>query len=333
MRELAPRNRIQRSVDLGERGLSVLHRAEPEPLFGSQLYYLLLALRPHQWTKNLIVLAALIFAQRLFHVPSLVAGIEAFLLFCLLSGAVYLVNDLVDLEGDRKHPVKSQRPLAAGRLPIPTAVVAASVGVAGGLTGSFALSFSFGMSALAYVALIFGYSLFLKNVVIVDVLVVSLGFVLRAMAGALAIDVNFSTWLLICTLLLALFLALNKRRHELTLLAGEAAGHRRILGEYSPYLLDQMIAVVTASTVVSYALYTQAPETVSKFGTDRLVWTVPFVLYGIFRYLYLVHKREEGGNPSRIFLNDRPLLVTVGLWTAAVIAIIYHFGSRGSPLP
>jgi 4-hydroxybenzoate polyprenyltransferase len=164
----------------------------------------------------------------------------------------------------------------------------------------------------------------LKNVVILDVLIVALGFVLRAVAGALAIDVVFSNWLLICTLLGALFLALAKRRHELTLLAGEAVEHRRILGEYSPYLLDQMIAVVTASTLVSYAFYTLAQETVDRFGTDRLIWTLPLVVYGIFRYLYLVHQKEEGGSPTRVLLNDKPILATVALWAASVIALIYH---------
>ncbi len=195
--------------------------------------------------------------------------------------------------------------------------------------GSFALGVHFGLTALIYLGLMTGYSFFLKNVVIVDVLTLSFGFVLRAIAGAVVIGVAFSNWLLIITMLLALFLALNKRRHELTLLTSGAVEHRRILGEYSPYLLDQMIAVVTASTVVSYALYTQMPETVTKFGTDRLVWTLPFVLYGIFRYLYLVHQREEGGNPSRVLLNDQPLLVAVALWAGTVIVIIYHFGVSG----
>ncbi len=296
---------------------------------GPELYYLLLALRPHQWSKNLVVLAALIFARQLFHVPSLVAALEAFLLFCVLSGAVYLINDLVDLEQDRLHPVKRQRPLASGRLSPGLAQGAAAILVVGGLAGSFALEASFGVTAFSYFALMVCYTLFLKNVVILDVLTLSFGFVLRAIAGAVAIGVAFSNWLLVCTMLLALFLALTKRRHELLLLADGAAGHRRILGEYSLSLLDQMIAVVTASTLLSYALYTQSPETVFKFGTDRLVWTLPFVLYGIFRYLYLVHQRDEGGNPSLVLINDRPLLAAVGLWTVAVIAIIYHFGEPG----
>jgi len=250
-------------------------------------------------------------------------------LFCLLSGAVYLVNDLVDLEQDQLHPVKRQRPLASGRLSPRVAGTAVALLLVVGLAGSFGLGASFGVTAFLYFGLMICYSLLLKNMVILDVLTLSFGFVLRAIAGAVAIGVAFSNWLLVCTMLLALFLSLTKRRHELTLLAGGAAEHRRILGEYSPYLLDQMIAVVTASTVLSYALYTQSPETVFKFGTDRLVWTLPFVLYGIFRYLYLVHQRDEGGNPSLVLFNDRPLLAAVGLWTVAVIAIIYHFGEPG----
>ena len=292
-----------------------------------QLQQLLISLRPHQWTKNLIVLAALIFAERLFDGPSLTAAAIAFGIFCLLSGAVYLVNDLVDVEQDRRHPVKRDRPLASGKLSRVVALTAAVSIVVIGLTGAFLLGTRFGIAALIYFAMMTAYSLALKNVVILDVLVVALGFVLRAVAGALAIDVAFSNWLLVCTLLLALFLALAKRRHELTLLAGEAAEHRRILGEYSPYLLDQMIAVVTASTLVSYAFYTLEQVTVDRFGTDRLIWTLPLVLYGIFRYLYLVHRKEAGGNPTKVLLNDRPILVIVALWAAAVVTLIYH-GSR-----
>ena len=231
------------------------------------------------------------------------------------------------MEQDRRHPVKRDRPLASGKLSPVVALTAAVSIVVIGLTGAFLLGTRFGIAALIYFAMMTAYSLALKNVVILDVLVVALGFVLRAVAGALAIDVAFSNWLLVCTLLLALFLALAKRRHELTLLAGEAAEHRRILGEYSPYLLDQMIAVVTASTLVSYAFYTLAQETVDRFGTDRLIWTLPLVLYGIFRYLYLVHRKEAGGNPTKVLLNDRPILVTVALWATAVVTLIYH-GNR-----
>lgn len=299
------------------------HEASP-PLLG-QFSGLLASLRPHQWTKNLLVLAALVFAEKLYDLSALGAALVAFALFCLLSGAVYLVNDLVDLEADRLHPVKSLRPLAAGKLSPGFARVAAPVIAILALAGSFLLNVPFGVATLVYFLLMMGYSLALKNVVIVDVLVIAFGFVLRAIAGAMAIDVDFSNWLLICTLLAALFLALCKRRQELTLLAGDATGHRRILGEYSPYLLDQMIALVTASTLVSYALYTQAPETVAKFGTDKLVYSLPFVLYGILRYLYLVHLKEQGGSPARVLLNDRPILVTVALWAATVVTVVYHY--------
>lgn len=248
----------------------------------------------------------------------------AFAIFCLLSGAVYLVNDLVDVEQDRRHPVKRDRPLASGNLSRSVAIAAALVMVVVGLAGAFSIGTRFGVASVVYFVTMTAYSLALKNVVILDVLIVAMGFVLRAVAGALAIDVAFSNWLLVCTLLLALFLALAKRRHELTLLAGEAAEHRRILGEYSPYLLDQMIAVVTASTLVSYAFYTLADETVDRFGTDRLIWTLPLVVYGIFRYLYLVHRKEEGGNPTKVLLNDKPILVTVALWAATIVTLIYY---------
>ena len=296
--------------------------------FVRPLQQLFIALRPQQWTKNLVVLAALIFAERLYHVPSLLRAGAAFVVFCMLSGAVYLVNDLADLEGDRRHPVKRSRPLPSGALS-PSLARGAAVALALlAICASFFIGRNFAAVAASYLVAMVGYSLVMKNIVVLDVLVVAMGFVLRALAGAVAIGVAFSHWLLICTLLLALFLALAKRRQELMLLAEGAAQHRRILGEYSPYLLDQMIAVVTASTVVSYALYTLAPETVSRFGTDRLVWTLPFVLYGILRYLYLVHQKEEGGNPTEVLLNDRPILVAVALWAATVVTLIYH--GRGS---
>jgi 4-hydroxybenzoate polyprenyltransferase len=176
------------------------------------------------------------------------------------------------------------------------------------------------------------YSLKLKEIVIVDAIAVSLGFVIRAVAGALAIGVVFSDWLLICTILLALFLTFCKRRHELTTLEGQASDHRKSLQEYSPYLLDQMIAVVTASCLMAYASYTTAPETIAKFQTDRLPWTIPFVLYGIFRYLYLVHQKEQGGSPTDLLLTDRPILVNVALWAMALVAIVYTAGGAPAPI-
>lgn len=286
--------------------------------------FLLIALRPHQWTKNLVVLAALIFAQKLFHWPSVIGAIWAFLIFCVVSGAVYLLNDLIDLKKDRLHPVKRSRPIASGELSKQFSIFVGLILVFTGFFTAISLDIKFGITVIVYFFVMAAYCLVLKNIVIVDVLVVAMGFVLRAVAGAFAINVAVSNWLLVCTLLLALFLALSKRRHELTLLLDEAAEHRSILGEYSSYLLDQMIAVVSASTLVTYGLYASAPETVAKFGTDGLIWTLPFVLYGILRYLYLVHRKAKGGSPTLVLLNDKPILVTVTLWAATVITVIYH---------
>jgi 4-hydroxybenzoate polyprenyltransferase len=290
---------------------------------GSTAAPLIRSLRPGQWTKNLLVFAGLIFGEKLLDPNAAGRAAAAFGIFCLLSSTVYLVNDVRDREADRLHPVKATRPIASGALGVSTAVAAAVLLAAVSAGAAFWLSYTFGLVALAYLGLLTAYSFVLKHVVIVDVLVLAGGFVLRAAAGAVAVGVDFSHWLLLLTLLGALFLALSKRRAELVALAGGAGAHRKSLAQYSPYLLDQMIGVVTASTLLAYAFYTIHPETVAKFGTDRLLWTVPFPLYGIFRYLYLVHQREGGGNPSDTLLDDRPILACVALWGLAVIAIVY----------
>jgi 4-hydroxybenzoate polyprenyltransferase len=287
---------------------------------------LLISLRPEQWTKNLVVFAGLLFGQRLFE-PSgrpLVAALAAFAIFCALSGVVYLVNDVADRESDRRHPAKSHRPIASGALSPGAALVGAAIIGGGAIALAFWLDKAFAAVAVTYLALQTAYSWRLKHVVILDVLTIAIGFVLRAVAGAVVVGVAIGHWLLMCTLLLALFLALSKRRHELVLLAGGAVEHRRILGEYSPYLLDQMIGVVTASTLVAYVISTISPETVQTYGTDRLGLTIPFPLYGIFRYLYLVHLKEGGGSPTSMLINDRPLLICVALWAAAVVVIVYR---------
>jgi 4-hydroxybenzoate polyprenyltransferase len=284
---------------------------------------LALSLRPAQWTKNLIIFAALMFSGRLLDVGSVLYATAAFAIFCALSGVVYLINDVADRDADRRHPIKMRRPIASGEVPVRVALGAAAVLAAAGLGAAFWLRPLFGVLATAYVGLLALYSGPLKHVVIIDVLTIAIGFVLRAAAGAVAIAVAISHWLYILTVLLALFLALSKRRHELVLLADRATGHRRILQEYSPYLLDQMISVVTASTILGYAFYTVSPETIGKFGTDRLALTLPFPLYGIFRYLYLVHQKEGGGSPAEMLLTDRPLLVCVAVWAIAVAIIIY----------
>ena len=283
---------------------------------------LVVSLRPRQWVKNLFLFAGLVFGQKLFTPAVWTAG-AAFLIFCGLSGAVYLLNDVADRGRDRLHPDKRHRPVAAGHLSVPAAVTAAIVLIVAGLAVSVWLSRGFALAALSYVALLTAYSAWLKHLVIVDVLVVAIGFVLRAVAGALAVQVAISGWLLICTFLIALFLALGKRRHEVLSLEGAAPQHRAILAEYSAALLDQMIAVVTASTVTAYALYTMSPETVAKFHTALLPATLPFVLYGIFRYLYLLYQRHLGGNPSDAVLRDRALLLNTLLWMGSVLLIIY----------
>jgi 4-hydroxybenzoate polyprenyltransferase len=288
-----------------------------------RLTALLVSLRPAQWTKNLIVFAGLLFGGRLLEPWAMGDALVAFAAFCGLSSAVYLVNDVLDREADQRHPLKRRRPIAAGELPPRTAIAVAIVLAAGAITGSLLVSTLLGAVAGTYFALLVLYTLVLKHMVIVDVLTIAAGFVLRAVAGAIAVSVPISQWLLVCTTLLALFLAFSKRRHELTLLAEGATEHRRILEEYSPYLLDQMIAVVTASTVIAYTVYATSPDTAERLGTPYLGLTVPFVLYGIFRYLYLVHLKRGGGNPTTMLLTDRPLLACVAAWTSSVTLILY----------
>lgn len=229
----------------------------------------------------------------------------------------------MDRDADRTHPKKRFRPIASGALSPQAALAAAAVFGGTGLIGAWMVGRGVFAIAASYLVLLSVYSGPIKRLVILDVLTIAIGFVMRAAAGAVAIAVPISNWLLVCTILLALFLALSKRRQELVLLADGATSHRRILEEYSTALLDQMIAVVTASTLMAYALYTVSPETVAKFGTDRLIYTLPFPLYGIFRYLYLVHQKQGGGSPAEMLITDRPLLACVAFWAAAVVLIVY----------
>jgi 4-hydroxybenzoate polyprenyltransferase len=307
------------------------------PVSGGQVHgrslatNLLLALRPGQWTKNLVVFAGLIFAgadrtrqtpfQPVEHVATAAA---AFGLFCLLSGIVYLINDIHDREADRLHPEKSARPIASGALSVGAAATAAVVLAVFTLTASFALDRGFGFVAVSYLTLLGLYSFGLKHSPVLDVLAIAFGFVLRALAGAVVLHVEFSNWLLVLTLLLALFLAIGKRRGELAGLAGEAARHRPSLTHYTLPMLDQMLAVVMACTLLAYAFYTISAETVSKFGTDHLLFTLPLPIYGLFRFLYLIHRGTGGGNPTDLLLSDRPLQLCVVLWAALVAAIIYY---------
>lgn len=286
------------------------------------LKHLFLSLRPKQWIKNLLVFAALIFAQRLFIIEDLLKVWEGFFIFCGLSGAIYLINDICDVEKDRQHPKKRNRPIAAGVVPMKTALATALVLFGLGLGFGFRLGFEFVLVATVYTILTISYSFFLKNFVILDVLIVSAGFVLRAIAGALIISVVISPWLLSCTLFLALFLSVGKRLHEFLNLT-DASGRRRSLEEYTQNLLDSMLITTATASIISYTLYTQAEETVRKFGTGSLIYTVPFVVYGVFRYLYLIYQKNQGESPSEVFLTDIPLLLNIFLWGVCIVGIIY----------
>ncbi|MBI2828007.1 MAG: decaprenyl-phosphate phosphoribosyltransferase [Acidobacteria bacterium] len=299
--------------------------AEPRPETGGRSTFSLLAisLRPEQWTKNLLLFAGVLFGGRLLELDAVLLATAAFAVFCGLSGAVYVFNDVSDRDADRQHPLKRTRPIAAGDLPAPAALLAAAAITAVAMTGALLVSPALAGVAAGYAGLLLLYSVALKHVVIIDVLTIAGGFVLRAVAGAVVVSVPIGSWLLVCTTLLALFLALSKRRHELLLLGEGAVDHRRILDEYSPYLLDQMIAVVTASTLIAYTVYATSADTALRLGTARLGLTIPFVLYGIFRYLYLVHQKREGGSPVALLATDRPLLACVALWVGAVAVLMY----------
>ena len=285
---------------------------------------LLRSLRPLQWPKNGVLFVGLVFARQYADPAQVLRATAAAVLCCMLSGAVYLVNDLLDVEKDRLHPRKRHRPLASGRLSPAVALVAAVVLAGGALAGSFLLSVPFGLVAGSYVLLQVAYASLLKHAVILDVLALSMGFVIRAAAGAVAVSVPISPWLYVCALLLALFLALGKRRQELvSLTAEDAVGHRPALEQYTVGLLDQLIQVVTTCLVLAYMLYTFSAENLPR--NHAMMLTVPFVLYGLFRYLYLVHVRGEGGAPEEVLLRDRGIAICVLLWAASCVVILYTF--------
>jgi len=287
-------------------------------------------MRIYQWTKNLVLFAGLIFTMKFLDPVYVKDTVLGFFLFSLAVSGMYLLNDVIDVERDRLHVSKRARPIAAGLLPIPVATAWAIALLVVGLGGALLLGVRFGCTAIAYVALALTYSLVFKQIVLLDVVTIALGFVLRAAAGVELIrdraageEVILSPWLLVCAFFLALFLAIGKRRHELATLEADASRHRAALGAYTPRLLDQLVAVVTSATVLAYSVYTIAPETVAKFSGRPLYLTIPFVLYGIFRYLYLMYAEEKGGNPSEHLFRDRPTLVNVVLWGAALLAILY----------
>ncbi len=284
---------------------------------------LLRAMRPRQWSKNLAIFAALVFSQHLGDVDIVLICLAAFGAFCLAASGNYILNDVVDVEKDRRHPRKCKRPIAAGEISIGTAIVAAIVLEGIGLAAAYLIALPFGYLLTGYVILMAAYSHWLKRMVIVDVFVIAAGFVIRVIAGAIAIDVLISQWLILCTIFLSLFLGFCKRRAEVVLLDEDGAHHRKTLAEYSAPLLDQMIGICGASAATCYALYTLDATTIAKFGTRNLVFTVPFVVFGLFRYLYLVHQHQGGGSPTALLFSDKPTWANIGLWSAVVVAILY----------
>ncbi len=308
-------------------------RAQPSAI----PYQLLRAMRPKQWVKNVFVFGAIAFSNdRLWMRPNQIfLVIGAFLIFCACSGAIYLLNDLVDIEKDRAHPKKRNRPLASGQLSPQVALIAALLLMAGVLGGSYWLDslnsfpqpdFGLLLVMLSYIV-IQGvlYSFFLKNIVILDIFTIAAGFVLRAVAGAVVLDIQITPWLLICMGLLAIFLGLGKRRAEIVLLGEDATAHRKILQEYSIPMLDQMISIITAATIMAYTLFTYSAETLPKQPYPVMMSTVPLVIYAIFRYLYLIHHRGGGGSPEELVLKDRPLAASIGLYGVLVLALLALF--------
>lgn len=284
-------------------------------------------MRPRQWTKNLIVFVAVVFSGRALVLADAFHAVLGFVIFCFLSSSVYILNDVMDAPYDRRHPKKKNRPIASGRISPTIGVILFAAFAAASLAGSFWwLGWKFGICAATYFVINLAYSFGVKKVVIVDSVTIALGFVLRAIAGIYAIVAEpgqLSEWLLICTFFLALFLAFSKRRGEITDLSENAVDHRPILASYSPKLIDEMIGITTASSVMSYSLYTIWPGTVARLGTNKMIYTIPFVVYGIFRYLYLIYKKGKGAQPSAILIHDRPLQVTILLYVAVVFIILY----------
>ena len=293
----------------------------------------LLALaRPWQWTKNGVVLAGIIFGGHLGESDYQVRAVVALAAFCLASSAIYVFNDVLDRERDRRHPEKRLRPVAAGRVSPAAAVVFGSVLLAGAAGLGQFLGPQFLGTIGAFLGLNLLYSAWLKQLPVLDVMAIAISFVLRALGGVAALrpldpELAVSPWLLLCTFFLALFLGFGKRRHELQLLEAEAADHRGVLAAYSIRLVDEILGVMAGATLIAYAIYTVAPGTVERFHTGSLVYTVPFVTYGIFRYLYLIHFKQEGGNPSRHLYRDVPILLTVLGWTATVVVLLYARGA------
>ena len=286
------------------------------------LKQLLRTMRPKQWAKNIFIFTALVFDKKLFVPPLILRTLAAFVLFCLLSSSVYLINDLVDIERDRQHPTKRNRPLPSGKLKPSVAIVAAILFMTIAISLGFVLEPRFGTVEVIYLATMIAYSFWLKNIVILDVLTIAAGFVLRVMAGTFVFQVErFSPWLYVCTTSLALFIAVGKRRHEIVLLAEEANNHRAILDEYNLQMLDNVLNIATSTTVVAYSLYTFSAPNLPP--NDMMMLTIPFVLYGLLRWMYLIHVKGKGGAPEEIALGDKPLIISICLWALLSAGILY----------
>jgi len=287
---------------------------------GSTVSGLFRLLRPKQWTKNLLLFAALLFSFEEIRTETILATLLGFILFSLVAGCVYILNDFVDRDRDRQHPVKKYRPMASGQVNPTHALLFGIILLILSVGTAFMMNPLFGVLCIVYFLLNVSYSFVLKHLVILDMMTIAAGFVLRAIAGGVLIQVPFTPWFLICTMLLSLFLAIGKRRNELTLLEGNTGSHRKVLDNYSITLLDQFNTIVTTAMIISYSLFT--------FTSDRtihLMWTIPLVIYGMFRYLYLIHMKNQGGSPDRVLFEDKPILITVILYVISVVTIFTIF--------
>lgn len=274
------------------------------------------SLRPKQWYKNLLIFVGIIFSFNILNFQMWSNVIVAFAIFCMLSGSEYIINDIFDVEKDRQHPVKRKRPIASGELKISQALVFSFTLISVALFGAYLMNQKFFGISVLFLLSTLTYSIWLKHVILVDALMISTNFVIRAVAGCLAVDVSISPWLIVCTFLLALFLAFGKRRHELVLLGGSAERHRKILAEYSVELLEQLVSIVAGALIISYSMYT------FMSGNSYMMLTIPFVIYGLFRYLFLVHTKNIGGEPEMIF-KDKGMVISMAIWIILCVAILY----------
>jgi 4-hydroxybenzoate polyprenyltransferase len=293
------------------------------------LRLILIAMRPHQWVKNLFVLTPLLFGKKLGDVTAIWQALLACAAFCMMSSSIYICNDVVDASNDRAHPEKRFRPIPSGALPVGIALLAAGILLSASFLFAASLGLQLFLLALVYWVLMLGYCFLFKRAIVLDAMIIAMGFVLRVVGGAIAVDVKPTHWLIVCAFLLALYLAFAKRRQELLLLSDGALEHRRVLDEYTIPYLEQVNTILIGATVVCYALYTVAPETVARFGTDSLIYGTIFVIYGLFRYLALIQNPTNGGDPSRLLIRDKPLLIAILGWMIYNTLVIYQFTLPG----